>query len=751
MKKKQLLTLLMAGTLSLGLPAMAYAEAAADGAAVEQEVSQEETGAPAEEIPADVPVETPAETPADVPAETPAEAPSNEENQAPEQSVETTPTADPAETIPTEQPTEDATNLAESFGDGETAAEQTGKTVDSTFTIKIVGKDGVQIGQDYAALEEAIAAAAEVENPITADVTQILITGTVTLDKTIVIGAKKSVSIAAGEAGSRIERADGFTGDMFSVTDGGVFQFGKGVADGGDVYDLTVDGALSDTIAAGSIISVNTGSYFGMADGVSLTGNVTASAGAAIRNEGGSLGLSGGTITNNQSSVEAEAANGGGAVYSTGEVRLAGNIRITGNSNDGNVDGAPVNVVLNGEGAKIIVVGRLGESADVSVKIHDAAAGRSVLGTAAASDGTSMTIEEAKTRIKFSIPEGWSIREDGILVPTVTETPTNTPTPTPTVQEEEMILTGKSASWVETDRTAAVVKFVGDKDGFYYVTWAKRGSKAPKYDEALAVNPMYAGLEVSCTVSGLDEDSSIDIYVFAKDTKGVAAKAHKIFQLRDDKRPEKEPTITTRAPYTPKVSESTVKGLEKPLEFYPGKTYSFSVIGAGTSNTDPVKGDVQWRPLYWSSYSNPTSSQRQSIGTIGHKTGIKRAATFNMYVFFQKYVYDGSQWQPTNVVESCTYKFQSKAIDFTTTPGGTITPTITSAGGYGGYGGSGYGDDDGYDDPESRTDDDTDTGVTSTSSNADTADNSPVGVMMMLASLSLLTGGYVLVRKRKKV
>lgn len=778
MKKKQLLALLMAGTLSVGmLPAAAYAEAAAEGAAVVQEVDQEgeapaaEEPSPVQEAPAEEPVqqeapvvetvpeqEAPVETPTEAPVETTPE----------EQPVDPAPTADPA---PAEQSADDTAALADVFEEAEVTDDKTTEEeATSAYTIKIVGKDGGQIGEDYTSLEAAVAAASKVENPIKAEVTQILVTGTVPVDKTIEIGADKSISIAAGEAGTKIERAPGFTGDMFSVTGGGAFQFGKGVDDSGSVYDLTVDGAAAGS-ETGSIVYVNTGSYFGMSDGVTLTGSLTSCAGSAIRNEGGSLGLSGGTITNNQSSLEAEEENGGGAVYSTGEVRLAGNIRITGNSNDGNNESSDLsrgNVVLNGENAKIIVVGVLGETADVTFAVHGETAGRTVLSPAAGTDGQKMELAAVMEKVRFAALGSFTIGANGELVSTVTETPptvtpekpTDKPEEPPVVEEKKMVLTGKSAAWVPTDRTAAVVKFSGDKDGFYYVTWGKRGDPAPVYDESLAVNPMYAGQEVSVTVSNLDENSSINIYVFAKDTKNVAAEAHKIFQLRDSDRPEKEvsvtPTVTTRAPYTPKVSESVVKGLEQPLAFYPGKTYSFSVIGAGTDNTDPVKGDVQWRPLYWSSYSKPTSSQRQSIGTIGHKSGISRAATFNMYIFFQKYVYDGNQWQPTDVVESYTYKFQSKAITFTVSPSGTVTPSITSAAGYGGGSGSGYGgygnddDDDDYDDPETRDDNGADTGATSTSSNADTADNSPVATMMMLASLSLLTGGYVLVRRRKK-
>ena len=52
-------------------------------------------------------------------------------------------------------------------------------------------------------------------------------------------------------------------------------------------------------------------------------------------------------------------------------------------------------------------------------------------------------------------------------------------------------------------------------------------------------------------------------------------------------------------------------------------------------------------------------------------------------------------------------------------------------------------------DPENYSGDDSSTG-SSSASNARTADNSPIATMMMLASLSLVAGGYVLVRKRKE-
>lgn len=150
-------------------------------------------------------------------------------------------------------------------------------------------------------------------------------------------------------------------------------------------------------------------------------------------------------------------------------------------------------------------------------------------------------------------------------------------------------------------------------------------------------------------------------------------------------KPTAKPTVppTTRAPYTPAVTESKVTGFEKPLAFYPGLIHRFTVTGAGSDNKNPVKGDVRWNPLYWSSFQNPiTQSQKQSIGTIGHKTGISVAKEFTIYIFFQKYVYNGRKWQPVRVVSSMPCKFWSKAINLSETPTPTpanqvVTPTPT--------------------------------------------------------------------------
>ena len=129
--------------------------------------------------------------------------------------------------------------------------------------------DGTQTS--YSTLAEAIAAA-PVNIGKDGEVTQILVTGTVEISETVVIDQNKNISIAAAADGTTIKRAAGFLGDMFKVKDESTsFQFGTG-KEGETVLSLTVTGALDQGDATGSIISVE-GGYFGLSDGVTLTGN----------------------------------------------------------------------------------------------------------------------------------------------------------------------------------------------------------------------------------------------------------------------------------------------------------------------------------------------------------------------------------------------------------------------------------------------------------------------------------------------
>ena len=125
---------------------------------------------------------------------------------------------------------------------------------------------------------------------------------------------------------------------------------------------MTVDASSADD-ATGSIVSLEKG-YFGMSDGVTLTGNRTSAPGSAIYNQGGSIGLGGGTITDNQSMDK------GGAIYSEGEIRVSGNVIVSENYDDGvNYENS---IVLSGENAYIAATGVLSDTANLQVRRSDA-------------------------------------------------------------------------------------------------------------------------------------------------------------------------------------------------------------------------------------------------------------------------------------------------------------------------------------------------------------------------------------------
>ena len=136
---------------------------------------------------------------------------------------------------------------------------------------------------------------------------------------------------------------------------------------------------------------------------------------------------------------------------------------------------------------------------------------------------------------------------------------------------------------------------------------------------------------------------------------------------------------------------------------------------------------------------NPSTDKIQRSWEIGAKKGLLDAGTYNMYVFFQKNEYDGEQWQELDTVEYARYQFKSLAISI------TPTPTIQ------GQQGNGNGNNENGEDPETRTADGDVTGASTTTGAVSTADESPIGSMMTLAMVSLLAGGYVLVRRRKKI
>lgn len=294
-------------------------------------------------------------------------------------------------------------------------------------------------------------------------------------------------------------------------------------------------------------------------------------------------------------------------------------------------------------------------------------------------------------------------------------------------------------SWI--NHTSANVTLISNKSGTCYYKWVSRNSDGTS---ATPKDLTSTGKQITFTadkkfnigLEDLDSDNPIDLYIQIKDKNGVLTNPLKI-AFKEDSRPK----VADPTPYIPNVKESVVQGLDEAIQFYPNQFYEFTVIGAGTTNQDPNEGDVKWVPVYWSTAANPTQSQMHTAWKIGSGKGINKDATYNLYVFFQKYIYTGGQWQETDTIESAVYQFRSAKLTPTGTPGADGTY------GTGGQTGS---------DPDATI-----TGEASaTSSNGgngtrsknavSTADNSPIGTMSALAVASLLAGGYVIVRRRKK-
>lgn len=306
-------------------------------------------------------------------------------------------------------------------------------------------------------------------------------------------------------------------------------------------------------------------------------------------------------------------------------------------------------------------------------------------------------------------------------------------------------------SWI--NHTSANVTLISNKSGTCYYKWVSRDSDGTS---ATPKDLTSTGKQITFTadkkfnigLEDLDSDNPIDLYIQIKDKNGVLTNPLKI-AFKEDSRPKvADPTPTdTPDAYIPNVKESVVQGLDEAIQFYPNQFYPFTVIGAGTTNQDPNEGDVKWVPIYWSTAAKPNTDpnkgkvQIHTEWKIGSTTGINKDATYNLYVFFQKYIYTGGQWQETDTIESAVYQFRSAKLTPTGTPGADGT--------YGTGGQTGSDPDATITGEASATSSNRGNGTRSKNA-VSTADNSPIGTMSALAVASLLAGGYVIVRRRKK-
>ena len=283
---------------------------------------------------------------------------------------------------------------------------------------------------------------------------------------------------------------------------------------------------------------------------------------------------------------------------------------------------------------------------------------------------TELIPEEAGDSMEEENTEAMSASAPELTVtPTADPELTVPPTPVPKINVK---WTGEK--WVS--RSSVNVTLQVDANGACYYKAAARKkdgtSDVPKLDMGNSHVVVTTDRSFVIYLKNLDIEKEFDLYLKVLGSDGRTSNLKKLKLNYRGTRPKYD--VTPTPAYTPKVynsRDSVLRGLESPLKFTPNTFYEFTVIGAGTTNTNPGPGDVKWVPVYWSTAANPTYSQMHTAWKIGSAKGINKAATYNLYVFFAKYTYTGGQWQETDIIESVKYQFRSAALTIVklTTPG----------------------------------------------------------------------------------
>lgn len=777
MRRKQLFAIILAGALAAGSAPAAVFAAESDVAAMSEEgagdAGFEEEGSEDGSSDAETPVtdggdaatdETPAaddtttdETPADntTTDETPAaDNTTTDETPAAE---DTTTDATPTEEAQTQEQTEE--NKEVDPQEGETPTETAGIVLADADGKPILDQDGKAIS--YTTLEEAVtgAEAYSAANPDAA--VYIQLTESIVLDKTITVSGK--VNIRAAKAGVTISRKeDGtFTEAMFSVSgEGSWLQL---LADGAADSTLTVSGKCSEDGAIpadGAIVEVSDSATFALNPNVTLTENNYAAGGAAINCNNGTIVFTGGKVTGNTVGDK-------GAVYSNKDVSIEGDASVT--ENDGNK-----NITLDGS-AKLIVTGALTGKSSFSHKGEKA--GLEVIKAGKDASGKDVSKDVFTAAVKNISYENaskyeYSTASNGLSVSLKEVKKDDNQKPT----SYTLAYIEKSLKWDHSDHNTVSATFsvTGNCEWTYF--WVS--SPATKAQ----INATYSSLKSKLKFTSISANHS-----FTVTAKDAPEKDARLVVLTRTSSSDKKPKAIRLNPYiadllknrasadkeddnnnnntqtdrTHTVTDGArVEGLDGQIKFFRLRYVSFTAIGAGTEDSAPyVKGDERWIPVYWKFPGSNSTHTTWSIGSSDSKKGIRPsngASTqdFTMQIYCEKQIYNGSTWQDTDVVEYFTKKFtisnytDDEEQQWLRDHGYITDDTDGDSDGDG----SGSGSGDGGTDAEltaTAAASAKDAGSKSKSA-VSTADESPIGTMSVLAALSLLAGGYVVVRKRKK-
>lgn len=761
MRRKQLYAIILAGALAASSAPAAVFAAEGDVAAT-AETSEENpvdgetaaaTEAPAEETPADTTAatEAPAEqAPAQEAAaatEAPAQeaAPSEQTQQTTEETaaVQETPVAETSETTETEGETEE-------LAPGETT-EQTAISI----TLKATEEGAEDKVRYFDTIQHAINAAPDYNAETAQDATVIEVSGQIALDATVTVPANKKVCIRAKDAVTITRASDTFVDNMFNVSgENAELQFDVKKDAAGASFTVSGAAGESNTQAiAGTIVNVSEGANFGITSaGVTLQDNNTIADGGAITNKGGNVVLYGGTITGN-TGVR------GGGIYTNTSIKVQGTVVVNENKKGTEVS----NICLDGETTMINVTDVLTES-DISFSHLNEADALTVVKAGVNSEGTPLTADKFKTvidandesnsQIKYENKDAYTLNLaadnlSAVLKKTEPVDPNPNPNPDPdpdTKPDDGKDDTKKEADsfkseykitrWV--DYSSLKMQVVSNKNCTAYFTLRKKNNTVSAVNTKTARKvTLTAGKPqpLNIPLPGDSEYMLVGYYVFSDGSS-------KLESYIITGRPEK-----VRDPEKHTVDECTVTGLESPLKFYPKMFYEFSATGAGqNSGKTPVTGDEKYVPLYWSTHKNPTAKQQNKEWKIGSAKGISEAGTYTMYVFFQKYTYKLDKWVEGKI-ESKAVQFQAAEITKDEWENYETENNITPVP----YNGDDTGSGDDADAELTATAEASEKDAGSKSKSAvSTADESPIGTMSALAALSLLAGGYIVVRKRKK-
>lgn len=760
MRRKQLYAIILAGALAASSAPAAVFAAEGDVAAT-AETSEENpvdgetaaaTEAPAEQAPADTTAatEAPAEQASAQEAAATTEAPAQEAAPA-EQTQQTT------EETPATQETPAAETSETTETEGETEELAPGETTEQkaiSITLKATEEGQEDKVRYFDTLQHAIDAAPEYNAETNRGATVIEVSGQIELENTVTVKANKKVCIRATNAVTISRKAGTLTADMFQVSgENAELQFD--VKEGAENASLTVSGSLDEAntqVVDGSIVKVSEKGAFGIGTGVTLKDNNTSADGGAITNKDGNVVLYGGTITGN-TGVK------GGGIYTNTSINVQGTVVVNENKRGTEVS----NICLDGATTMINVTDVLTGS-DISFAHLNEADALTVVKAGVNSAGTALTADNFKTvidandesnsQIKYENKDAYTLNLaadnlSAVLKKTEPVDPNPNPNPNPdpdskpddgkddTKKESDSFKSEyKITKWV--DYSSLKMQVVSNKNCTAYFTLRKKNNTVSAVNTKTAKKvTLTAGKAqpLNMTLPGDSEYMLVGYYVFSDNS-------NKLESYTITGRPEK-----VRDPEKHTVDECTVTGLESPLKFYPKMFYEFSATGAGqNSDKTPVTGDEKYVPLYWSTHKNPTAKQQNKEWKIGSAKGISEAGTYTMYVFFQKYTYKSDKWVEGKI-ESKAVQFQAAEITKDEWENYETENNITPVP----YNGDDTGSGDDADAELTATAEASEKDAGSKSKSAvSTADESPIGTMSALAALSLLAGGYIVVRKRKK-